>query len=162
MCKHHYSCSEHVLISFWSILKNSFMFKLALNNMFFLLAPKKFFSQFKNLSGFKDCAQFGIFSALMNIVYKLVLCLLRRHCKNDRINAPIAGFFSGLATVIEQKRRRQFLTILLMARACDTSMRAGQSRGVVNSLYWFYFLLWWIGNVFQEFLFGVERDIMNP
>lgn len=53
-----------------------------------------------------DSARFALFVALLNSVYKAVLCLLRRFCKSDKINAFVAGFIAGLTMIIDNKERR--------------------------------------------------------
>jgi hypothetical protein len=50
--------------------------------------------------------KFALFVAVLNAAFKGVLCLMRRFCKNDKINAGVAGAVSGLAIVIDDAERR--------------------------------------------------------
>ncbi len=56
---------------------------------------------------FAGSAKFGGFACLFSCSYKIILCLLRRFGnQDDRINAPIAGFFSALSLGIEGKAQK--------------------------------------------------------
>lgn len=64
-----------------------------------------------------DSIRFALFLACMNGLYKAVLCMMRRFSKNDKINASVAGFISGLSIIIDSKNRRMFIMLLLLSRA---------------------------------------------
>lgn len=49
-------------------------------------------------------------------VYKGVLCLMRRLCPDDKINAGIAGFLSAFAILLDDKKRRVFLALIFFSR----------------------------------------------
>jgi hypothetical protein len=53
-----------------------------------------------------DSVRFSLFIAFLNSGYKVLLCLLRRVCNNDKVNAPIAGALSALSILIDTKSRR--------------------------------------------------------
>jgi len=101
MCKHSHSCVENVITSFLSIFRGSLMLKLAVNNLAALFSPAKLVRQLTSWKSNKDCLMFALFASLMNVVYKIVICTLRRINKDDRINAPIAGFLAGLMAILE-------------------------------------------------------------
>ena len=46
------------------------------------------------------------FAAFLNALYKAILCIMRRFCKDDKKNAFIAGFLSALSLAIDEKERR--------------------------------------------------------
>ena len=48
-----------------------------------------------------DNLRFALFLALMCATYKAVLCFMRRVMKDDRLNAPVAGFFAGLFVMLD-------------------------------------------------------------
>jgi len=45
--------------------------------------------------------RFALFIAFLNGLYKAILCILRRFSSNDKKNAIIAGFLSGLSMLID-------------------------------------------------------------
>jgi hypothetical protein len=53
-----------------------------------------------------DSVRFALFAAFLNALYKAILCLMRRFCKDDKKNAFIAGFLSALSLAIDEKERR--------------------------------------------------------
>jgi len=61
--------------------------------------------------------------ALLNSLYKAVLCALRRFFKTDKWCAFIAGFVAGLSALIEDKKRRQLILILMLSRFVDTAAK---------------------------------------
>ena len=106
LCKHKYGCYENVIIGFYDTFVYSLAVKLVVNNISYLTNIKKLR---KNLMSWKsngDNLRFAFFLALMNAVYKLVLCIMRRFVKNDKYCAPVAGFVAGLASYLDAKARR--------------------------------------------------------
>lgn len=94
--------------------------------------------------------------ALMNGVYKLVLCVLRRLLKSDKWAAPIAGFFAGMCCYLDAKDRRKFLMIVLLARLTDTVYSMGESRGLCTRYEYGAVWLWCISNMSQMYCMGFE------
>ena len=45
--------------------------------------------------------RFALFAAFLNALYKAILCIMRRFCKDDKKNAFIAGFLSALSLAID-------------------------------------------------------------
>lgn len=48
-----------------------------------------------------DTLKFAIFVSLLNSLYKAALCIMRRFCKNERINAAVAGGVSALSLLVD-------------------------------------------------------------
>ena len=95
---------------------------------------------------------------LFNSLYKLTLCLLRRICKNDRINAPIAGFISALSIAFDAKKRRTLFAVLTMSRMFETCCNAvPQVKEIKNKEIY----LWSICCTYLMFTYSVEQDIIN-
>lgn len=74
-----------------------------------------------SLKANKDNIRIAFFVGLMNGVYKLVLCSMRRIFKNDRVASIIAGFIAGLCIRIDEKKRRTLTMILVLSRVVDSS-----------------------------------------
>ena len=50
----------------------------------------------------------------------MILCLMRRFgSKNDKVNAPIAGFISALSLAIDSQHRRRLICLLIIQRILD-------------------------------------------
>ena len=114
-----------------------------------------------------------------NTLYKLVLCILRRSGSlDDRKNAPIAGFISGLSLMIDAKNRRQLLSVLIMSRAVDSLLIHHENHSKKISvedpesqhpmfkpdsflMRYKVFLLWLIANTFLQSLMGLKPDLLN-
>ena len=58
----------------------------------------------------------------------------RLGCLNDRINAPVAGFFSALTLAIDASHRRELITTLMMSRAIDVSLKKAETNGIIPKL----------------------------
>ncbi len=83
-------------------------------------------------------AKFALFAALLNSVYKFVLCLMRRivrklvskskneaeeKLKVDKICAPIAGFCTGLSLCLDTNASRKTLfTCTALSRIIDSGL----------------------------------------
>ena len=97
-----------------------------------------------------------------NTLYKLILCGMRRlGSTNDRVNAPLAGFVSALSLMIDVKSRRQLLTVLILSRAIDTSIRLGEEKSVIPKFKHKDVALWVLANVFLQSLMGLNQDMLN-
>lgn len=127
-CKHKYGCYENVVISFHKVFFKSFAIKTAFNSLFYLGSIRKLFLKLFDSVLLADTCRFALFFSLMNSVYKMILCLLRRLCANDRVNALIAGFCAGLVSSLEKKNRREFMLFLVLSRLVDTLINVGEDR----------------------------------
>jgi hypothetical protein len=58
----------------------------------------------------------------MNALYKGVLCIMRRHSKNEGLNAFLAGFVAGFAMLIDESSRRIWLALYALARSGECIM----------------------------------------
>jgi len=86
---------------------------------------------------------------VFNTSYKLILCLMRRlGSKNDKINAPIAGFVSAFSLAIDTSNRRELMATLMMSRALEASINIGETSGTIPTLKHRDFLLWLVANTF--------------
>jgi hypothetical protein len=54
---------------------------------------------------------------MMTAIYKGILCFLRRFCKNEKVNAAIAGFMSAIAIIIDPHERRKFIALIILGRS---------------------------------------------
>ena len=76
--------------------------------------------------------------------------------KNDKINAPIAGFVSAFSLAIDSKNRRALMTTLMMSRALEASINIGETSGAIPKLKHRDVLLWVIANVFLQSALGMN------
>ena len=94
-CKHKHSCYENVAFGFSKTLLYSFAIKYILSNLPHIFNLRKLL---KNLTNFKtnaDNVKWAFFIALTNAVYKLVICLMRRIHKSEKLASLVAGFLAG-------------------------------------------------------------------
>jgi len=106
MCKHKYSCYENVMHGCTKTFVYSLAIKLILNNIGYVSRPSKLGKNLVSWKSNKDNLRFALFLALMNGVYKLVLCIMRRIVKSDKYASLIAGFVAGLCCRLDAKGRR--------------------------------------------------------
>lgn len=161
-CKHKHSCYENVAYGFTSTLVYSLAIKVILNNLGYLANPRKLLRNLVSWKSQKDNLRFAFFLALMNGVYKLVLCLMRRLVKSDKIASLVAGFLAGLSCRLDAMKRRQLLTVLLMSRVSESAFAMGEKRGYVKRISYGEFYIWLICNVFQQYAMACEPDTLNP
>ena len=69
------------------------------------------------MKGHIDSLKFALFVSLLNSLYKGVLCIMRRVCSNEKINASVAGASSALSLFVDSKDRRIFISLLLFSRS---------------------------------------------
>uniref|UniRef100_A0A7S3CN05 Uncharacterized protein n=1 Tax=Strombidium rassoulzadegani TaxID=1082188 RepID=A0A7S3CN05_9SPIT len=162
MCKHKHGCYQNVVLSFYKVFVNSLAVKLALGNLLLLGKPAKLVESLRSWRNMKDHMRFALFLSLLNALYKLFLCVLRRFFKNDRVNAAVSGFLAGLlSALIETPGRRQLATILLISRVSDASLNMAEKRGVAKRVSYGEVGVWLVCNLFQQYLFGYEKDCVN-
>ena len=133
-----------------------------LKNVGLIGKPSKLLLNLRKQSMLMDCTRFGLFLMCFNTLYKLVLCLMRRFIsEKDSVNAPVAGFFSALSLIIDVGSRRQLLTVLVMSRAIDTSLKLGESTQSIPTVRHKDVILWVLANVFLQSSMGLNQDILN-
>ena len=111
-----------------------------------------------------DCTRFGLFLMLFNTAYKFTLCFMRRlGCLDDRINAPIAGFFSALSIAFDAQHRRELILTLMMSRAIDSSIKKLETSEIVPKLKQENrdFILWLLANCFIGTCMGLRQSVLN-
>ena len=98
-----------------------------------------------------------------NTAYKLILCLMRRKSgASDNLNAPVAGFLSAFALMIDAKHRRELITTLMMSRAIEAMIRCAETKEIISKSEWSRNLfLWLAANTFIQTLVGIKRDSLN-
>ena len=161
-CKHKHSCYENVVKGFTKTLIYSLAIKFIINNIGYLANPKKLLRNLVTWKSNKDNIRFALFLALTNGVYKLVLCLMRRYCQNEKLCALVAGFLAGICCRIDAHQRRQLLAILLFSRMSDTVFNMGEKRGYYKRIPYGEVLIWLVCNVFQQYAMAYEQDTINP
>ena len=147
LCRHKLSCYENIVNGFINTFTYSFVGKIILNNLQFLgnfaKLRKNLFSWKEN----KDHLQFSLFIGLMNGIYKMVLCLMRRLYKSDKPAALVAGFCAGLCLAIDKKNRRILLTILILSRFLESSYKMAEKNNVVKPVPHAEVAIWVLCNV---------------
>ena len=110
-----------------------------------------------------DCAKFGSFATLSSLTYKLFLCVFRRlGCKDDRINAPIAGFLSAFSLAIEAKSRKQLFMILMMSRCADSAINLLEENEIIPKFHKYkYLFLFCVCNLFLLSSMGIKQELLN-
>lgn len=81
---------------------------------------------------------------------------------NDKLNAPVAGFLSGLSLAIDGGNRRELISVLTLSRALDVSFRIADTSGVMpikgQARTW---ILWLLANCFLQSAMGLKQSILN-
>ena len=161
LCKHKHACVDNVLSSFFHTFLNGLAIKVLVSNITYITNVSKLLKNLASWTQSKDNLRFALFFALMNTVYKFVLCMLRRVTNSDKFNALIAGFIAGLMSRIDVQRRRSFLLILLLSRFCDLSFTMAENLGAVSRVKNGELFVWVLCSVFQQYGFGIEQNIVN-
>ena len=136
MCKHKHSCYENIIHSMYSVFVYGLAIKMAINNVFYISNLKKLLKNLVSIKSQSDNVRFAAFVALMNGLYKLILCVARRYHVSDKVSAPIAGFLAGLTCYFDAKDRRKLLLVMLMARMTDTLYSVAETRGLAKRYDW--------------------------
>ena len=101
---------------------------------------------------------------MFGLAYKACLCLLRRNVTlNDKINAPIAGFFSALSVAMESNSRKALFKILVLSRVLDSLLNISEEKGYIPKYRDLrHVLLWVISSTFLICLYAWRQDLLNP
>ncbi len=92
-----------------------------------------------------------------NAAYKMTLCLMRRlYGKDDKVNAPVAGFISAFAMMIDAGHRRELIAVLTMSRAIENFINLCEDRGIVPTLKQRDLILWMLANCFIGSCVGLK------
>lgn len=136
--------------------------KLIVNNLFYLSNLRKLGRNLVNPKSMKDNFMFAVCFALINSTYKLVLCLLRRQLKDDRINSIVAALFSALWIQLEPPKRRSLIVILLLSRAFASLARIASNAGLDPGIPHFDVFIAVLAFVQQQWLVQYETESLNP
>lgn len=110
-----------------------------------------------------DALRFGLFLGGMAVLYRVVLRFLRElRQKDDRWNAFVAGFVSGIALLIDAPSRRVDLALYAFARACEVTFNGLVNKGYVRPLPYGEVLLFVLFCGIIMYLYGVEPDTLSP
>ena len=125
-CKHEGSCGSNICVGFVSVFKWTFFAKYMANKALSFSQIKKSKNPMQLLFGMKaneDNIKFAVTFALINATYKFVLCFIRHlHYQGpcpDKWAAPLAGMLSAFWMGLDEKKRRQFIIILLLSKLID-------------------------------------------
>jgi hypothetical protein len=125
------------------------------------------FKTLTSASGMMTSSKFALFVALLNSIYKMVLCLLRRvalkiirlrktrgFCvkdlkKNvDKYCAPLAGFCAGLTLILDSNStRRSMIAVTALSRLMDSGFRKVEADDSVPKLAYKEIYLFVLGNL---------------
>eukprot|EP00353_Schmidingerella_taraikaensis_P019056 CAMPEP_0185624226 /NCGR_PEP_ID=MMETSP0436-20130131/60456_1 /TAXON_ID=626734 ORGANISM="Favella taraikaensis, Strain Fe Narragansett Bay" /NCGR_SAMPLE_ID=MMETSP0436 /ASSEMBLY_ACC=CAM_ASM_000390 /LENGTH=73 /DNA_ID=CAMNT_0028266639 /DNA_START=750 /DNA_END=968 /DNA_ORIENTATION=+ len=73
----------------------------------------------------------------------MILCLMRRNVTtNDKVNAPVAGFVSALAMMMDVDHRRELITVLTMSRAIENALKIAEEKQLMPTLKHRDLILW--------------------
>ena len=162
LCKHRACCTENACHGFIRTFGNLLSMKVILSNLFYIANFKKLLRNIQSSKANKDHLRFALFFAAMNFLYKAMLCVLRRVFKCDKYAAPLAGFVAGFASAIDDKKRRQLLTIIFLSRFCDTVAKMSVDHGITPEIPKFELAIIWFCSAIQQYLASSERDCLNP
>mmetsp|Transcript_31491 Transcript_31491/g.39151 ORF Transcript_31491/g.39151 Transcript_31491/m.39151 type:complete len:133 (-) Transcript_31491:250-648(-) len=123
--------------------------QLAFKNLLLLAKPAKMLRNLKKRGTLTDCVRFGLFLMFINAAYKMILCLMRRNVTtNDKVNAPVAGFVSALAMMMDVGHRRELITVLTMSRAIENALKIAEEKQLMPTLKHRDLILWTLANCF--------------
>ena len=124
------------------------------------------------LKNHKDTLKFALFISLLNSLYKSVLCIMRRFCQNDKINAAVAGAISSLSLLADAKDRRIFFALVLFSRAIvilqhikqlkDIFLNVLKKRGLNLRFKYGEVFVWAVMGCFNKYLMSYEPECLNP
>ena len=81
---------------------------------------------------------------------------------DDKINAPVAGFISGLSVGFESKSRKALFTILVVSRCIDSILNFLQEEGYISTnKNMRYFLMFCVSSTFIVFLHVVRPELVH-
>jgi hypothetical protein len=162
MCKHKFGCYENVLRGWYRTFLIGFAIKSILLNLPKIMNPVKFLQNIFNIKKSLDSVRFALFLSCMNAVYKLVLCLMRRICKDDRKNSSVAGFLAGLTLIIDNKDRRKFIALILFARSLECLLNILDKRNIVKKFKYGELIPWVGSSTFTMYCMAWEQDCLEP
>jgi hypothetical protein len=162
LCKHKFSCTENVLKGWYKSFIYALLIKSVINNITSIVNPRKFLSNLLDMKQNFDSMRFAIFAAFMNGIYKMVLCIMRRYSKSDKVNAAVAGFASGLALAIDDKKRRVFIALLLLGRSLECLLNSLEFHGIITKIPYGEQLLFTVCGTFNKYCFSYESSLLDP
>jgi len=118
----------------------------------------------KILAG-KDSVKFGLFIGSFVLLFRLTLCCLRRHLREEyqRYIPLFAGFLGGLISVMFlEKKSRQTFGLFLFARAVDITYNNLVKKGYLPEFKYFYVVLYSLMMGITGYVYGTEPGSMSP
>jgi len=89
-----------------------------------LFSGKMSWAMLRTICLSRDSLLFANILALMSLSYKVIVCLLRRIRRRDRIwHKTVAGFLCGIWIVLDRKRRRNTIALYCIVRALSDCVR---------------------------------------
>jgi hypothetical protein len=131
-CKHKHGCIESILKDSCKITFFSYLIKAGLSSLFGIKRIFKSPSQLLKILLSKDSVNFGMFVGSFVLIFRAILCALRRCVPEERQKyiPLLAGFVGGFISVIFlEKRTRQSFGLFLMARAIDITYQSLVKKG---------------------------------
>jgi hypothetical protein len=161
LCKHKHGCVENCLRGFYRGFVMAFLVKSIFALLPKIVNPVKLFKTLLNKKSNLDSMRFALFLGFLNSVYKGTLCTMRRICKDDRINAAIAGFVSSFAIMIDDKKRRIFFVLVFLSRCIDVVINMLEKRGIIKKINNFEVFAWCSMACFNKYCMSYEPDCLN-
>lgn len=165
-CKHRGSCVCSCLASSTKAGFLSYLIKAGISTVFnikkILKSPKNIINGFTN----KDSIKFGLFICFFLLLFRTLVCFLRRKTepRNHKFIFLIGGFIGATASAfILEKKTRQAFGLFLIARAIDISYRSLVEKKIIPDYKYFYPVLYGLMMVVTGGLaLGHEPASMSP
>mmetsp|Transcript_405 Transcript_405/g.703 ORF Transcript_405/g.703 Transcript_405/m.703 type:complete len:205 (+) Transcript_405:330-944(+) len=163
LCKHKGECWKNALKGLVLAAGQGLAVKAALHILLNFLLKRGYKRPLQSLAKLFSIEnlRFGVFTGLMNFLYKSTLCLLRYYRKkNDGLTYLVAGGVCGLSILAEDKERRETWSLYFAARLVDILLRSAGTRcggWNVNKIEVYLFMSM---ISFLLFCFTVEKDNM--
>lgn len=161
LCRHRLSCYENVINGFVGSFSYCLVGKIILSNLPILFNFAKLRKNLLSWNQNKDNIRIAVFVGLMNSMYKLVLCLMRRIYKSDKVASVVAGFVAGLCLSIDARKRRILIMILILSRVVDSSRMMATRKLGAPTVPHFEVAIWILCNVAQMYAMAYESDTLN-
>lgn len=164
-CKHKRGCIEAILKDSAKITFFSYLIKAGLSTVFGIKRIFKSPSNLIKILTSKDSRNFGLFVGSFVLIFRTILCVLRRCVSEERQKyiPLLAGFVGGFLSVIFlEKKTRQSFGLFLMARAIDITYQSLVKKGYLPEFKYFYVVLYCLMMGISGYAYGTEPGSMSP